>query len=177
MSLSQMAALSGGGTFKRPYVEEINARTPYLPALYAQREDDDYRDKMHDISLDRLALSREELSDQKKAQKRANRLGYANIGLGAGLGVMSNWDEIKGGVSSMFPTSEAVSMAPSIFDTIPQEAVSAPFEMMQTPDWMSEFISPTIKNIGSGIWDAGKGIYDSLVGDSIDIDWDWSDAF
>ena len=59
MSLAQMAALTGGNNFKRPYVEEINARTPYLPSLYGQKKQDKYRDQIHDINLEKLALSKE----------------------------------------------------------------------------------------------------------------------
>ena len=86
---------------KRRYVDIINARTPYLPALYAAKEDRAYREEMTGLEGERLELDRERLSDeQKRAEKalklqekqgsKANILGMVNLGLTGGLGYMKN---------------------------------------------------------------------------------------
>jgi hypothetical protein len=45
MGLTQMSALGGGRGFKRPYVEEINARKRYLPQLYGMKEAETIRNE------------------------------------------------------------------------------------------------------------------------------------
>ena len=183
MGLTQMSALTGGRKFKRPYVEEINAQTKYLPAIYGQKKEDAYRDKMHGLETQRLALSEEALDTQKKSQKRANKLGYANMGLAGAFGAVDAYPGLKemgGDVADWLNPTEAVG-----FDSLSsgkdyfggtqpmQDFAAAPIDWMS--DAYTDYLSPAIKNLGSGIWDAGKGIFDSIVGDSIDFD--WSDAF
>ena len=66
--------------------------------MYAQKREDFHRDRMHALEKVRAAdeakyraqsldLAEQSLEDRKDAEKRARRLGYANIGLGAGLGL------------------------------------------------------------------------------------------
>ena len=195
MGLAQMGALSGGQRFKRPYVEEINARTPYLPQLYAQKKTDEYNDKMYGLKEKELAQDREfglknlsmmedAQSEMKKRNKLARNMGYANIGIGTALGAMDNWDSIKSGISSissMFPSVSEGEGLQSVFGNVAREASSAPFEVMSSGgggplDWI-DYVSPSVRNLAGGAWDVGKGIFDSVVGDAVDFDWDWSDAF
>ena len=172
MGLAQMSALTGGKKFKRPYVEEINARAQHLPALYAHKSEEEYRDKMHGLETQKLGLSQDALDAQKKAQKRANMMGYANMGLAGAFGAVDAYPglkEIGKDVSDWLNPAETVSMMSGT-----QDAIKAPFESMGGPiDWMADTVSPLIKNIGGFAWDAGKGIYDSLVGDVVD----WTSDF
>ena len=187
MGLTQMAALTGGRKYKTPDVEEINAQKRYLPAIYGQKKEDAYRDKMYglekeglafnkEMSLANFALSEEALKEQKKAQKRANRLGYANIGLGAGLGIAGNWDGIKGAgedVASMFPQIESPA---SLGIGAPESHGGSTVSGMSSPiDWASsnifDPISSGIQKFGSAIGDVWDGLYNNIVGDAIDIDW------
>lgn len=191
MGLAQMSALTGGRKFKRPYVEEINKRTAGLLPMYAQRKEDKYRDEMFglqqaglaqdkEFGLADLSLREDALSEQKKARKKANWLGYANIGLGAGLGVAglaSDNDWFKPATDSV------VDMAsPSYTDSIlafGKGAVSAPAQQAFDPAseftaGLADFGGGVLKKIGGGIFDFGKGLYDSVVGDYLDMG-DWSD--
>jgi hypothetical protein len=98
MSLQQMSALGGGRGFKRPYVEEINARTPYLPQLYGMKQQERFRKQQLGLDQRRLAqektfglanlnLQEEAVHEAKKRNKTAQNLGLANIGLAGGLGL------------------------------------------------------------------------------------------
>ena len=92
MSLAQMQALGKGRKIKRGYVDEINARKKYLPALSKLRRDEDYANRMlglrqretaqtqkyYDESMD---IAEEELETVKRRNKMAERLGYANVSL------------------------------------------------------------------------------------------------
>lgn len=91
--ISQAQAVTGRKP-KRRYIDIINARTPYLPSLYAAKEAREYQDKT-------LALSREQLEEQtrqaeealdlqKKQGREANTLGMINLGLTGGLGYLKN---------------------------------------------------------------------------------------
>lgn len=198
MGLAQMQALTGGKKIKRPYVEEINARTRYLPQMYATKKADQYRDQSfalqkQNVAQDKkygladLSLREDALDEQKKAQKRANKLGYANIGLGAGLGVAN----IASDMDIFKPKDTGVAVE-SIYDLglepsdgaygMVSEGTSAPTQATADPfsDWMSAG-GDFLKQIGGGIWDAGKGIYDNIVGDYVSdfdlSDVDWSDAY
>ena len=198
MGLEQMSAISPGSRYKRPYVDEINARTPYLPMLYQQKKQDEYRDKMYSLDEEKLAQDREfglknldmqrDIQEEaKKRNKLARNLGYANIGLGAGLGVLNNWDTIKQGATSLFPSlgeSGVVDFDWSdAFTSAPQASVSPDLSSVAASpiEWVSEsatdYIIDPLKQAGSWAWDTGKGLFDDIVGNSIDIDWDWSDAF
>ena len=97
MALSQMQAVTGR-KFKPNYVDAINVQGQYLPSIYARKEDQAYRDKMHGLEEKNLAqrekeletmeaLELEKLEQMKKQAKRANIMGVANLGLQAGLGI------------------------------------------------------------------------------------------
>ena len=86
---------------KRRYIDIINARTPYLPGLYAAKEQREYQDKMAGLEEGGLALDRERLEDEQAYAKKqfklqeeqgnkANTLGYINLGLTGGLGYLKN---------------------------------------------------------------------------------------
>jgi len=86
---------------KRRYVDIINARTPYLPGLYAAKENRAYREEMTGLEEDRLELDRQRVADeeerakkqlklQEEQGKQANTLGMINLGLTGGLGYMKN---------------------------------------------------------------------------------------
>jgi hypothetical protein len=112
MGIPQMSALGGGRGFKRPYVEEINARTPYLPQLYGLKQQERFRKQQLGLNQrrfgqererlglekDRLAqekafgLAQQDLAEQaaheaRKRNRRAQNLGLANIGIVGGLGL------------------------------------------------------------------------------------------
>ena len=105
MALPQMSALGGGRGFKRPYVEEINERKRFLPQMYANKQNEQYRKQQLGLGQRRLGLDRERLAQEKqfglanldlaeesakearKRNKYAQNLGLANIGLGAGFGM------------------------------------------------------------------------------------------
>jgi len=86
---------------KRRYIDIINARTPYLPGLYAAKEQREYQDKMAGLEEGGLALDRERLEDeqayaekhlklQEEQGNKANTLGMINLSLTGGLGYMKN---------------------------------------------------------------------------------------
>ena len=186
MGTTQMQALAGGKRFKYPYVQEINSRKNYLPQLNAQKKEDTYRNQAFglerrglaqnkELALQGLALQEEANDEQKKAQKRANMLGYANMGIGAGLGVaglgndMDWWgkgadSKISGGAIDLSGLSELGT--PSSFIKPETQALSG-----ETDFWsdIGNDIWDPLKNIGNAIGDFGGGIYDSLVGDAIDF--------
>lgn len=174
MGLAQMGALTGSNKFKRPYVEEINARTPYLPMLHQQRSEEQYRDKMYGLEKQGLALESDALKEAKKRNKTARNLGYANIGLGAGLGLLNNFDSIKSGVSSMFPTGSAIDVGDALGGVSSispgQDFGGITDSISPVWDWADAYIEP-FRQAGSAAWDATSGLFDSIVGDSLDIDW------
>jgi len=137
MGLAQMSALTGGKRYKRPYVEEINNRTKYLPSLYSQRKQDAYQGKMYGLQKEQaaqnrefgvadLALREDALDEQKKAQKRANTLGYANLGLGGALGFAglandAGWFDPAPAAVETFDPSNIIDLSPvkDITDSLP----------------------------------------------------------
>jgi hypothetical protein len=168
MGLAQMAALSGGRKYKTPYVEEINARKRYLPQVYAQKKEDKYRDKMAGLQADQLALQEDALKQQKKAQKRANTLGYVNMGVGAGLGAIDAYPamkEVGKDVVDFFnPAATGNSGAVESIASgalSPGGVVSSAVDFLGTPDVYKQFADTG--------FDTVKGIYDNVVGDAIDM--------
>ncbi len=98
--ISQSQAITGRKP-RRRYVDIINAKTPYLPGLYAAKEDRAYRDEMAQLEKEGLDLSRQRMEDeakwaeknlklQEEQGKKANTLGMINLGLTGGLGYMKN---------------------------------------------------------------------------------------
>jgi hypothetical protein len=169
MGLAQMSALGGGRKYKQPYVEEINARKQYLPQVYAQKKEDKYRDKMAGLQSDQLALQEDALKQQKKAQKRANTLGYVNMGVGAGLGAIDAYPAMKevgkDVVDFFSPAASEVAggvTSPSSAQNFGGLASSA-LDMLGTPDVYKQFADTG--------FDVATGIYDNVVGSAIDVDW------
>ena len=69
------------------HVDEINAETPHLPALYQARQDKEFADKTFQFNKDQAKiqedLEREAGHDARKEANRAQNLGYANLGISA----------------------------------------------------------------------------------------------
>ena len=174
MGLEQMYALSGGRKFKRPYVEEINARTPFLPQLYAQKKQDEYRDQMYGVEQQKLAMNQEMIEDAKKRNKTARNLGYANIGLGAGLGLLGNWEDISTGTKSLFDTVGSWIKPEEAFPTGSSTPIQAPIDI--ATGGFDEYISPILRQLNP-VWDIGSGLFEGITGPALDIDWglDFSD--
>lgn len=171
MSLAQFSALTGGRKFKRPYVDEINARARYLPQLRAQERSDAYQDKMYDVSLQNLAVRQDALDAQKKAQKKANRLGYANLALGAGLsgvGLAKDMDWFKPDAAESVDVGTSLADPGNWVDTGPTPAgdLLQPQNMMPDPYGNLVQEGDILKNIGGNI---GSGLYDSVVGNYLDF--------
>ena len=173
MGLTQMAALTGGRKFKTPYVEEINARKQYLPAIYGQKKEDAYRDKMYGLEQSRFELEQDALKAQKKAQKRANRLGYINLGVGAGLGVMNAYPARKEvGKDVVDWLNPAQTINTGAVNEIASGALSPSAGLASLPADLIGGTADIFKKFGESAFDAAKGVYDSIIGDSIDIDWE-----
>jgi hypothetical protein len=166
MGLAQMAALSGGRKYKRPYVEELNAQKKYLPQIYGQKKEDKYRDKMAGLQSDQLALQEDALKQQKKAQKRANTLGYVNMGVGAGLGAIDAYPAIKeAGKDVMEFFNPADTTNTGAIDQIQSGALSPGGLASSALDWAGG--TDLFKKFGESAFSAAKGIYDNIV----DVDW------
>jgi len=167
MGLAQMFALTGGKRYKRPYVQEINARSRYLPQVYAQKKADEYRDKMYGLEQQRLGMSQEALDEQKKMAKRAQLYGYANLGVGTGLGLAGlasdkGWFDIfgSGGDAAYEPVKGLASDFSSMASPFTGE------NSMSYLDDAYDFGGSFLKNFSSG---GGGGIFDSIFGDAIDF--------
>lgn len=183
MSLQQLQALSGKRV-KTPYVPQINAQTPYLPQIYGQKRTQAYQDRSNQLNQSRfdlekrlgeqgLELARKEAKDAEKARKKAQRLGYLNVGLNTGLGLAglaSSYDFGGGGSSA----SDAILSVPEATDILSamgagsspvSSSVSAPAENLTE----GFFDGNVLNKIGTGIFDFGKGLYDSTIGNIIDF--------
>ena len=195
MALSQMYALTGGRRYREPYVSDINARKQYLPQIYEQRDLQKYRDQQYGLQQQGLALSRDALKEQQDANKRARLMGYANIGLGAGIGLAglasdqdwfsklnnSGTDQLVEGLAP-----DLSSLGKSIGGNV-TDNWSSYTGFGETPGASSylgdiwDTGGDVLKQFGGGLLDAGKGIYDSVVGDYFSFndsglsDTDWSD--
>jgi hypothetical protein len=75
-------------------VDIINSQTPYLPTLYKQKADDEYRMKTLDLQEKQLnqekELGQEAIDVQKRQNRVANLLGVGNLGLKAGMGLYAD---------------------------------------------------------------------------------------
>jgi hypothetical protein len=182
MGIPQMSALGGGKGFKRPYVEEINARTPYLPQLYGikrqeasrkqqlglnQRRFAQERERLG-LERDRLAqektfgLARQDLAEQtaheaRKRNRYAQNLGLANIGLAGGFGAYDALGQPSiSGIGDWF--------SPTDFST--------GFDVADTSDW---FGSMPVSAAGGGAEDLFGG--DSGLFDYSDVLEGWEGIF
>ena len=195
MALSQMYALTGTRRYKEPYVEAINARKQYLPALYQQRSLEDYRNKMYGVQQQGLQLSKDALKEQEQANKRARLLGYANIGLGAGLGVaglasdLDLFNKFKATEQISEPIADLTPDLSSLGQTISSAAQVSPSDVSDATSYLGDIwdygTGDVLKNIGGGLFDVGQSIYGSVAGDYLsfdssglsDVDWSGWDLY
>lgn len=98
MSIRQIGAVARRRL--RPDWTEINrAQASFLPEQRRIEDDIKYRDKLFNQEQSNFernyALSREELNNQKKQQRKAEQMGYANLGLtalGGAAQIYSDYD-------------------------------------------------------------------------------------
>ena len=189
MGLAQMSALTGGKRFKRPYVDEINARKGYLPQLYAQKSEDKYRDQMYGLQkeglehtktmgLANLDIAQDAAREAKKRNRTAKALGYANIGLAGALGGIKAYPALKEvGGDIMDWASPAAQTVGGVVSPSSGQDFGEVSQMGGPIDWMSDaytdYISPAIKQLGGAAWDAGQGLYESMAGGIVD----WTEGF
>ena len=129
MGLAQMGAVTNR-RLRPNYIDAINAQTPYLPQIYQKKEDTAYRDKVYgqqersmginerglalsekglaqsaDIARRGELLTLDQLDEQKKQNKRAQNLGWANVGLGTATGLANLYQGAKPMIDSIKPES------------------------------------------------------------------------
>lgn len=158
MALEQMRAVLGR-RIKPRYTAAINAQLPYLPALKAREEDVKYRSKMYGLGQDRLG-------ELKQQGQTAKRLGYANIGLGAGLGLMKaiNAPDIAtigeetaldtvtgGGLENISDISRTVAEA----DYVPEGAATG------LTDYVPDFLKTLYDDTIGSLFDTIGGLFDA----------------
>ena len=105
MPASQLSAVLGGRKKIRPgYVSAINARTPYLPAQRAAEDDRAYQEDTLALQerelAENVALTREQMEEQKKQGRTANVIAGGNALLSGGMNAASLRNDILGGGSS-----------------------------------------------------------------------------
>lgn len=133
--VNQMRAVTNR-RIKPNYVDAINAQTPYLPQIYQQREDTAFRDKGYGLEQQNLALSekslaqsadiarrtealnQDQLDEQKKQNKRAQQLGWANTALAGASGLANLYQSGKPLLDNIKPDLSSV-MSPSVNDALP----------------------------------------------------------
>jgi len=196
MALNQMGAVTNR-RLKPNYVSAINAQTPYLPQLYQQKEDKAYQSKAFDqnersldlnkqgleqqntFALRNEALQQDALDQQKKQNKTAKNLGYANMALGGATGLASLYQsskplinsipDLSGVTQNLMPTAEAMPEMFSDFSTgagyKATESIGEYFDFGGTSDFnVTDFVPDVVKNFGGAIWDAGSSFL-SDIGD------------
>jgi len=187
MALNQMSAVMNR-RLKPNYVSAINAQTPYLPQLYQQREDTAYQNKVYDqnerglaqansIALRNEALQSEALDQQKKQNKTARNLGYANMALGGASGLASLYQSSKPLLETTPDLASVTqSLTPEVsnmgdlWDFGGSSAVtdtaannSSFWDFGGTSDFnAADLVPDVVKNIGGAIWDAGSSFLSDL---------------
>lgn len=183
MGMNQMSALTGGKKYRPNYVSQINAQVPYLPALYSRKKEDQWRDKTYGLEKERfeqdktfqlaeLDLAQDAAKQAKKQTRLAEKLGYANLGVNAALGGY----DVGSSLLDRFSAPAIDETGVSTFDFALNEAspLASITKESAAPEsnWLSEgfndFIAP-IKKLGSGAWDFGKGLFDSITGSLVDF--------
>lgn len=108
MAVGQMGAVTGRKV--RPdYLTGIEAKSAALPRAYQIEENKRINDE-------RMALAQDQFGLQKDQMKRANRISYANLGIGA-AGALGNFMNADDGVAE--PIAKAVTSAlPGISNSI-----------------------------------------------------------
>ena len=218
MALNQLQAVTNR-RIKPNYIDIINAQTPYLPGTYQQKEDTAYRDKVFDQNQQSLDISskgltqaneialrnealaqqglydqKKQLEEQKKQNKRAQTLGWANTGLSAGLGLAGLYQGSKSLADNIKPDLSGVvktvmpSVTPDMFSEFSTGASSiAEGGVSDWWDFGGQGSTPSggfLSDIGQGATDfatdIGTGLTDYIVdpikkiGSSI---WDAGDSF
>ena len=179
MSLAQLAGLTGK-KIAPGYVPQINAQVPFLADIYGQKKEQSYLDKSNQIATDRLALdtrlgeqglalAKKQQEQADKYQKKAQRLGYLNVGLNTGLGLADlassfNW----GQPVSETPGALQVSDAMDILNATGGNSASGYSSPVSTA-LSSSGGGDILKQFGTGVLDFGKGIYDNTIGKIIDL--------
>jgi hypothetical protein len=168
MSLAQLAGLTGK-KIAPGYVPQINAQTPYLGQIYGQKKEQQYLDASNQIATDRLALAKKEQEQNDKYQKKAQRLGYLNVGLNTGLGLADlassfNWGQPVSDTAGAMQVSDAM----DILNATGGNSASGESSPVSTA-LTSSGGGDILKNVGTGILDFGKGIYDNTIGKIIDL--------
>ncbi len=128
------------------------------------------------MGLANLSIAEDAARQAKKRGKTAKALGYANIGLAAGLGGIKAYPALKemgGDVMDWASPSKIPGGGVGPVGTPGSAGMSS---VGGGPmDWISgnllDPISSGIQKIGGSIWGAGQGLYDSIVGNAIDVDW------
>lgn len=149
---TQMEAILGNRKRLKPnYVGQINAQKGMLPLIYQQKEQKEQDDKYLDLqerSLDMESdISQRNLKYQRKQDDRANRLGWAQLGVQGAMALPSAVDALKG------PAGKFAKVTPQVASG--------------AVDFLAEDAVPWIKKIGSGAASVGKSIYENTIGAAI----------
>lgn len=179
LTTQQMAV--SGRKLPRRNVDVINAMTPYLPAIYQQREAGEHADRMYELAqeehgfaeeqlvankesaLIEQELARQGLRQQKKQAEKAELMGWIGLGTGAGLGI-----------ADMMGGDDIIDMTPSadgeIFEAIKESGITSPLlrEGAKTalePSGLSSLISET--PVVGDIYDVGSDVVGAIVPDFI----------
>jgi len=198
MALEQLRAVMNR-KIRPKYVDAINAQTPYLPSLYQQKADTEYQNKLYDqnernlaqqteISNRNYGLAQDQLEANKDQAKKARKLGYANIGLGAATGLANLYQASKPldiGTSELANvTTEVLPDSASLWDFGSGAASDAVSGFSSSPEYsefssgfssgagnnffggvgdvVSDYVVEPIKQFGSDIWDAGGSFLSGL---------------
>ncbi len=107
MAIGQMSAVTGR-KIKPDYLTGIQAKSAYLPQAYQIDENKRIADANYKLAQDQYGL-------QKKQMDIANKINYANLGIGAAgaLGSLLGSDD-----SVAQPVSKAVTSLPGVSDTL-----------------------------------------------------------
>lgn len=120
-TLTQLGAVTGR-TLRPRYTGRINAMLPYLPNIYAQKQQNEYQDKLIDLENEKLAqterlakeeteLTKKALKQQKKDTRTGNYLAALSTAGDLGIGMMKykGWqnilDKMSGGTDVMGGTT------------------------------------------------------------------------
>ena len=200
MALNQMQAVMNR-RFRPKYVDMINAQTPYLPQLYQRKADTAYQDKLYnqnerslaqagDIARRNEALAYKQLDEQKDQNKKARRLGYANVAMG-GLGGLASLYQASKPLDFLESTPDLSGVAQEVLPTMGDVDWSDAFtpvdtvtQMASTPemsefsgafdtgtdffggvgDFVTDYVAEPIKQFGGAIWNAGSSFLDDIGG-------------
>jgi hypothetical protein len=155
MGIKQMQALAGGRRIRRPYIDEINARTPYLPQLYnIKRQEQMHREnwaleqkamaQQKEFETKRLNMMEEQSREARKRNRTARNLGYAGLGLQAGMGAWNIAGQPSlSDIGSWFSGGSASGLG-GVQEASPGQSF--------------------------GVDDFGGGLYDDIVSEFLDID-------